>query len=296
MAHTLSSPHKAFTQANCSMFLYLSVPHHGLGNKLTILGSAYVLSASSSRCLAALFPENAVLEDWGLAMAKALPAFSIVTSIPEKGVLPLNSGNVTAADGHNCAKFGTNCHPLAEGAVLDSFLALPFNISMGGFMALKPSSMTLMEFDEQMTSFLQHLDVSSHYSSVVADVWRRCREASRSGIVIGVHYRRGDSCNDPNKKNLSGGVCSPTSQIITATKRVLRDHSDASVFFATDDLFALSQVREALPGTPVLTSEWTVAAIDLKLLSMAHVIVGSRYSTFSYVAARWGGVALIETG
>ena len=55
-------------------------------------------------------------------------------------------------------------------------------------------------------------------------------------------------------------------------------------------------MREALSDTPIVMSEWTAAAIDLKLLSLTHLIVGSKYSTFSYVAARWGGVAMIESG
>jgi hypothetical protein len=291
-----SRPQKVFaTQANCSLFLFANIPPHGIGNKLSILGATYVLATSSKRCLAATFPQNEMFEDMGLMTVKELPAFFLNPNVPAD-VLPLNEGNVTAADGHDCAKVCTNCHPFAEGAVDDAFLSSPFNISIGGYMALKPSTMTLMDFDARMTSFLQHLDVASHYSSTVADVWRRCKQESRSGIVIGVHFRRGDSCRDANKMALSDGVCAPISQIITATIRVLHDHEGAAVFFASDDPFAHIAFREALPDIPIVTSEWTIAAIDLKLLSMTHFIVGSKFSTFSYVAARWGGVAMIESG
>ncbi len=281
----------------CSRVLYAQIPHHGLGNKLQWLGSSYILSEYTGRCLGLVIPSGEVFEDWGLTLVQGRTHFTLLPSIPA-GIVTLSPQNVSTADGHWCGKVHTNCHAYAEGEVSSAFLQAAGNISVGsGFFALKPQGMALMDFDARMTKFLQGFEVLPHFRAVVDSVWQQCLRASTTGTVIGVHYRASDNCKDGNKLNMSaGGACAEQSQSITALKRVLGAHPGASVFFASDNVWALAKMTEALPGVRIVTSGSTAAVVDMRLLSMTHLIIGSKFSTFSYSAARWGGVSLIESG
>ena len=82
---------------NCSLKLFVSIPNHGLGNKLQWLGSAFVLATSSRRCLSVFIPSGEVFEDWGLTMIQHVQGLDIVSGIPGD-VTTLHVDNVTDAE------------------------------------------------------------------------------------------------------------------------------------------------------------------------------------------------------
>jgi hypothetical protein len=118
---------------------------------------------------------------------------------------------------------------------------------------------------------------------------------SRPGIVIGAHYRAGDSY-DAQYENATLRRCAPLVHLITELSRALNAHPGTAVLLASDSPEVPASVQHELPGVNFCTSQRSEAAVDLRLLSRTHLIVGSRYSSFSHVAARWGGVTLVEAG
>ena len=82
-----------------------------------------------------------------------------------------------------------------------------------------------------------------------------------------------------------------------ALARELARAPNASVYIASDDRGAPDALRAQLPDASVYSCKAHCdPALDLRILSLCDRMVGTRASTFSYVAARWGSVPFSEGG
>ena len=158
-----------------------------------------------------------------------------------------------------------------------------------------PSRMPLPAFDAAFTRFLSSIELVPHLARVADAALAGCRAVSASGFVIGAHYRAGDSC-DARYENASLKRCAPLVHLITELARAAMAHPGSAIFLASDSVEALASIQSALPKLNFCTSGSGEGAVDMRLLSRMHLIVGSRYSSFSHVAAKWGGVSLVEAG
>lgn len=296
--------------------LFATVPHHGLGNKLNWIGTALIAAAFHGRCLSLATTDSEDFGDWGFAPNR-LPssAIAFVGAVPaglprlkvfvgddggsDRGTAAaaaVSSADVFGGDGYDCRRISTSCHALSEGVMRNAFFEQAGDLDLGkAWFGLRPQQMPLPDFDASFTDFLQSLDLSPHLEAAADAVFARCRASSASGIVIGAHYRAGDSC-DKQYANATLRRCAPLVHLVTELGRALKAHPGAAVLLASDGPEVLASVQHAMPTVIFCTSGRSEAAIDLRLLSRTHLIVGSRYSSFSHVAARWAGVTLVEAG
>ena len=287
--------------------LFATVPRHGLGNKLNWVGTAVVAAMTYDRCLRLISEDAEGFEDWGL-IPSALPSSSIEfvaatpAGLPRLAILPDARGpstftaDVFSGDGYDCRLVSTNCHALSEGVIRDAFFAQAGDLDLGkSWHALRPQRISLPAFDAAFTRFLSSFELAPHLNRLAEAAFARCRAISSSGFVIGAHYRGGDSC-DAQYANASLKRCAPLDHIITEVARAAAAHPGSAIFLASDSGEALTRVQSALPKLSFCSSGSDEGAVDLQLLSRMHLIVGSRYSSFSHVAAKWAGVSLVEAG
>jgi hypothetical protein len=295
--------------------LYATVPHHGLGNKFNWIGTALIAATFHNRCLSLATTDSEDFEDWGFAPTR-LPssAITFVSAVPagiprlkvfveddggnDRGTAAADdlSTDVFGGDGYDCRRISTNCHALSEGVIRNAFFERAGDLDLGkAWFGLRPQQMPLPAFDASFTGFLQSLDLSPHLEAAADAIFARCRALSLSGVVIGAHYRAGDSCN-AQYANATLRRCAPIVHLVTELGRALKAHPGAAVLLASDGPEVLASVQHAMPAVSICTSGRSEAAIDLRLLSRTHLIVGSRYSSFSHVAARWAGITLVEAG
>lgn len=287
--------------------LFATVPRHGLGNKLTWVGTAVVAAMTYDRCLRLISEDAEGFEDWGL-IPSALPSSSIEfvaatpAGLPRLALLPDARGPSTFAadvfggDGYDCRLVSTNCHALSEGVIRDAFFAQAGDLDLGkSWHALRPQRISLPAFDATFTRFLSSFELAPHLARLAEAAIARCRAISSSGFIIGAHYRAGDSC-DAQYANATLKRCAPLDHIITEVARAAGAHPGSAIFLASDSAEALTKVQSALPKLSFCSSGSDEGAVDLQLLSRMHLIVGSRYSSFSHVAAKWAGVSLVEAG
>ena len=297
-----------FAGGSCAgRYLYATVPRHGLGNKLNWIGTAAVAASTFERCLKLASDDAETFEDWGL-VASAVPSRTIEfvatvpAGLPLLALLPNASSPLSPAtdvfggDGYDCRLVSTNCHAISEGVIRDAFFAQAGDLNLGkSWFALRPQRMPLPAFDAAFTRFLSSIELVPHLARVADAALAGCRAVSASGFVIGAHYRAGDSC-DARYENASLKRCAPLVHLITELARAAMAHPGSAIFLASDSVEALASIQSALPKLNFCTSGSGEGAVDMRLLSRMHLIVGSRYSSFSHVAAKWGGVSLVEAG
>jgi hypothetical protein len=282
--------------------LYVTLPYWGLGNMLTVLASGAVLAAHVDKCLA-LVTRGArdKLALRGVSLA-GLPHARVTARDVPPGVPVLSEAQFVPADGVLCPRLRTTCNAYAEAAVPAA--ALP---GRGGSVVLarciyafRHEHQSTPHFDAAMTEFLRaHLQLRAVYGTLAASVYRSLPPPRTA--LLGVHFRRGDSCTD-GRKRTAGVGCPSLGHAAAAVRREVAARAvrglNTSVFLATDEPSAEAALRALLPvaGVTLVRCARCPAAVDLYLLSRAAHLVGTRASSFSAVAARWGGVPMVEVG
>lgn len=121
----------------------------------------------------------------------------------------------------------------------------------------------------------------------------RTNESYFSGYTIGMHIRRTDNIDSIRR--------SPLELFIEAARQELAEHTDLTIFLATDSEEVKTVMRSEFAGRVVTSdheaSRDSVAGIreglaDMWTLSRTQRIYGSAGSSFSVMAARVGGVPL----
>lgn len=116
-----------------------------------------------------------------------------------------------------------------------------------------------------------------------------------AAYTIGMHIRRTD--------HGEAKAQSPTELFIEAGRREMEAHADMKVFLATDDEGVKAELAEAF-GSRVITASAAASRssadgirgglVDMYTLARTQRIYGSAGSSFSPMAARIGGVEMIE--
>ena len=120
----------------------------------------------------------------------------------------------------------------------------------------------------------------------------RTRTLSSYNGVIGLHIRRTD-----NEKSVR---FSPTSLFIRKVEEILEENSQARFYLATDDVAEETMLQQRFPENIILYKKESLdrnspiairdAVIDLYNLAHCSKIYGSFWSSFSDIAALWGGI------
>jgi hypothetical protein len=309
--------------ASCNgSLLFAAVPWHGLGNKLVWVTSAMVLAKYHSRCLVLVYNvAHGEAPGWAALSLEFTPS-EFTPPVLWANALPPGIASsafdraddqfqhIVPPDGYNClAQFSTNCHALVEGALRDSFFDPPGDKVLGkSFLAIRPEGMSLTQYNAAMYTMMAALEPAPALRELVDAALVGCRRLARPGaLLIGAHFRAGDNCNDGNKKNLPG-ACATVDHVLLHVLRLAGmdmlaglpggSEARAVVLLATTDPAAMAAAQHALApaGIPVCSTGSLEAVVDMRALSHADILVGSKYSTFSFVAARWGNLPTIEAG
>lgn len=118
------------------------------------------------------------------------------------------------------------------------------------------------------------------------------RTLSSYNGVIGLHIRRTDNVKSVN--------FSPTFLFIRKIEEILKENSQARFYLATDDAAEETMLQQRFPENIILYKKESLdrnspvairdAVIDLYNLAHCGKIYGSFWSSFSDIAALWGGI------
>jgi len=162
------------------------------------------------------------------------------------------------------------------------------------------------EFDLEISSFLVDLVPTPRIRQRAESILDTLREGD-SGKVLGLHVRRTDLVSHLAAQ---GGHLPSDDALFSRVDAFLRSNPDATIFCSTDNPDSENQVLRRYPSrvahhqkhwiTDNLNDALDVkvqarlstleeSIVDLYCLSRCDFIVGTRGSSFSVFAARWGG-------